>query len=212
MRNHERLCKSNPNRQTPKSNFIGYHEKIKAGLVTKLATNQHTKAKLEGRTCEVSEETRKKLSDNQKKRKLDTKTKEKISIARSKILEEVGGGGFTHIKYYDVVNLLNETYKVRGTWELKIAEWLTVNNILWVRKKYIQYIDNDGVIRTYTPDFYIPSLDIYLEVKGYFSEKDKDKLDKVVNQNKIVLFLIQSKHIKMLDYCKNIQELLTIQI
>lgn len=211
LRNHERLCKLNPNRQILPSNFIKYHEKLKSGEVVKVYTNQFVKAKLQGKTYSFSEETRKKLSENNKNRKLDSITKEKISVSRSKYLEEVGGGGFTHIKYYDATNLLGEMYKVRGTWELRIAEWLNTNNIVWKRKIYIPY-EIDGVNRTYTPDFYLPDKDIYLEVKGYYSEFDKQKLRRVVSQNSIELFLIQADVIGNLPVIVDIDNLLVNKI
>jgi len=45
LRNHERLCKLNPNCQNIKSNFIIYNEKLKNGLIKKENKNQYTKAK-----------------------------------------------------------------------------------------------------------------------------------------------------------------------
>lgn len=49
--------------------------------------------------------------------------------------------------------------------------------------------------RTYTPDFYLPDLNKYLEVKGYFSNIDKDKLNLVITQNKVDLLLIRGSDI-----------------
>jgi hypothetical protein len=209
LRNHERLCNQNPNRQILKSNFIEYHKKLKEGLVKKEATNQYTKAKLLGEKYVISDEMRKKLSEANYGRKHSNQTKQKLSQARSSILEEVGGGGFTHIKYYDAVNTLNESYKVRGTWELKVANWLTENNILWKRKLYLTYTTIDNIKRTYTPDFYLPDLNIYLEVKGYFSDRDKDKLHLVVKENNINLFLVIKEHIESLSGITHISQLLT---
>ena len=59
-----------------------------------------------------------------------------------------------------------------------------------------KYHDNDDIKRTYTPDFYMPSYDRYIEVKGYFSEKDKLKLTQVIFENKINLLLIKEYDIK----------------
>jgi hypothetical protein len=212
LRNHERLCRANPNRQILKSNFIEYHKKIKLGLVTKIATNQFTKAKLEGKDWIIADSTRDKLSKSNIGRKHSVKTKEKLSKRRSAILEEIGGGGFTHIKYYETCNVLNEIYKVRGLWELNTAMWLTQQSILWKRKIYISYIDEQGVTRTYTPDFYLPKYNVYIEVKGYFSEKDKNKLEKVVSQNKIDLYMFRKPQIDLLSTTNNIFDLLTYKM
>jgi len=68
LRNHERLCKSNPERQILISNFIKYNEKLKNGELTKEYSNQHIKAKLNGSVYIVSDETRLKLSNSSKGR------------------------------------------------------------------------------------------------------------------------------------------------
>lgn len=44
LRNHERLCKNNPNAQIIKSNFINFNEKVKNGEIKKEFSNQYTKA------------------------------------------------------------------------------------------------------------------------------------------------------------------------
>lgn len=126
-------------------------------------------------------------------------TKEKLSLIRSQIIEEKGAGGFLDVKYYSIKNIVNETFKVRGTWEVKFAEWLNKQNILWKRKIYITYKDDMGIRRTYTPDFYIPYTGLYIEIKGYYPKNDRIKLKKVIEQNKIDLVVLFERHIKKLD-------------
>lgn len=116
--------------------------------------------------------------------------KSKLSEIRSKAIEEMGQGGFLDVKYYSICNILGEEFKVRGTWELKYADFLNKNNILWIRKLYIKYTTQDGVIRTYTPDFYLPSKNEYIEVKGYFSDEDKNKIKYVIEQNDITIKIL----------------------
>jgi hypothetical protein len=55
-------------------------------------------------------------------------------------------------------------------------------NILWIKNQYLYYFIDD-IKKTYNPDFYLPELNEYIEVKGYFSEKDKIKMDAVLDQN-----------------------------
>lgn len=133
-----------------------------------------------------------------KSHKHSKETKEKLSKIRSKIIEEKGVGGFKNIKWYKIKNVLGEEFILRGTWEVKVARWLNENNFLWVRKKYINYIDDDGICRTYCPDFYLPKIDRYIEVKGYYSQLDKDKIQRVQIQHKIKLIILFGKHIKKL--------------
>jgi len=191
--NHQNRCQLNPDKKIFESNFVKYNEKIKKGEITKKNTNQVTKAKNEGKTYIVSEETRKKIGKAHKGKIISKEQREKLSFHRSKILEEMGVGGFKTIKWYKVKNIKGEEFILRGKWELNVAEILNNNEIYWIRKVYIQYIDSDGIIRTYTPDFYLPNLNRYIEVKGYFSEKDQNKIQRVKKQNDINLILIREK-------------------
>lgn len=204
---HQNGCKLNPNRIVYKSNFVKYNEKVRKGEVQK-NSNQWTKAKKEGRQIILSEATRYKIGSGNRGKHLSVQQKEHLSLIRSKVLEETGMGGFKHIKWFKVSNIKGEEFIVRGTWELKVAELLNSNGVLWVRKLYLKYKDTDGVIRTYTPDFYIPTLNRYLEVKGYFSEKDQIKLRFVTQQNSITLLLIQGKDFKE-GLLENIQALVS---
>ena len=82
LRNHERLCKENPNRET--SNLIIYYSKnqdAKRG-------NRYTKAKEKGIKYIDKPETLEKLSNSFKNHKHTSTTKEKISRSRKKYLEE----------------------------------------------------------------------------------------------------------------------------
>jgi len=54
----------------------------------------------------ISEETRLKLSKSSKGRKLSSESKFKLSLSRSKFLEEKGGGGFLDVKWYTSKNIL----------------------------------------------------------------------------------------------------------
>ena len=70
-----------------------------------------------------------------------------------------------HIKYRDIW--------MRSTWEAKYAKYLDENNIDW------QYESKtfDLGESTYTPDFYLPEKDLYIEIKGYWRGKAKEKFD-----------------------------------
>ncbi len=61
--------------------------------------------------------------------------------------------------------------KFRSTYEATYAEWLDKNNIKW---QYEHWTFNLGDT-TYTPDFYLPEYDKYIEVKGYWREDAKEK-------------------------------------
>lgn len=77
--------------------------------------------------------------------------------------------------------------KVQGTWERDIALKFEEFNIKWHKPKLhkeVFFYTQEGKLRTYTPDFYLQELDLFLEVKGYWWGKDKEKLNLVLEQNK----------------------------
>lgn len=51
----------------------------------------------------------------------------------------------------------------------------------------------DGKVRSYTPDFYLPKENIYLEIKGYWWGDDKRKMEIVVETYKDTKFVIIEK-------------------
>ena len=188
LRNHERLCHKNSNRQ------IIDHAGCKNPHFGKKGSNQFMSARKKGREVPSAW--------NKNKHPLGTKqsveTRAKKSKIQSRILEERGGSGFTHIKYYEISNLEGTFYKVRGTWELKYAKYLNLIGVLWIRKVYLQYVDDIQIKRIYTPDFYLPLTNEYKEIKGYFSKKDKAKLLFVEKQNKIKIDILFKKDLESL--------------
>ena len=63
---------------------------------------------------------------------------------------------------------------MRSTWEVAYAKYLDKNNIKWqYEPKTFDLGDT-----TYTPDFYCPIENLYVEVKGFWWEKQKKKYDK----------------------------------
>lgn len=76
--------------------------------------------------------------------------------------------------------------KVQGTWELKLALKFKSLNIKWAKPKVnkdVYFYELNGKQRTYTPDFYLEELDLFLEVKGHWWGDDKRKMQLVLTQN-----------------------------
>lgn len=76
-------------------------------------------------------------------------------------------------------------------------------NIDWIKPKTNNYIfkyEVDGKIKSYTPDFYLPSFDVYLEIKGYWWGRDREKMDLVISKYPETKFVIieKEKFIKIL--------------
>lgn len=142
---------------------------------------------------------------NRKGIPLKASTKEKLSEARSKFLNERGNGGFRDIKWFKSIDSFGNECTLRGTWEVKVSEWLNHQGVMWTRKHYIKYID-DNINRTYSPDFYIPNDDLIIEVKGYYSERDKRKMSLISEQypQLKIKFIMKNEieHIDSIEYNK----------
>ena len=89
----------------------------------------------------------------------------------------------------------NET-KCLGNWELIVSEFLTKNDIKWTNKisEVFEYNWNNTIHR-YFPDFKLPELNKYIEVKGFERERDREKW-KQFPYDLIVLKLKEIKEIK----------------
>jgi hypothetical protein len=89
-----------------------------------------------------------------------------------KKMSKIGGyrknsGRCKHIQYKGV--------DIQGTWELKFVEFLDSKDIKWERNKVgYKYLFEDKE-RQYYPDFFLPQYNLYVEVKGYETNKDKAK-------------------------------------
>ena len=168
QRNHSRLCKLNPNKQKT------FFETNKNDIRIKNQKNQYVKARELGLPKpKISEETRKKLSSAVKSRNKEFTTK--IGRKISKTIKNKVTQGKWHCSLARKMHYNYKNINLHGTWELKYAQFLDQNNILWERcKNSFSYVfENEK--RRYTPDFYLPQSDEYVEIKGYKTKKDEAK-------------------------------------
>jgi len=95
------------------------------------------------------------------------KTKQTV---QNKIRNDEWHVSFAKISRYEYNGIV-----LHGTWELAYAKWLDENHVLWSRpRETFPYTWKDE-IHQYTPDFYLPDEDIYVEIKGYETERDRAK-------------------------------------
>ena len=67
---------------------------------------------------------------------------------------------------------------LESSWEIEIAKFLDDNDVKWVRPEPLEWFDTQNVRRLYYSDFYIPSMDLYLDPKNpYCMQRDKAKLE-----------------------------------
>lgn len=60
---------------------------------------------------------------------------------------------------------------MRSSWELNFAKWCDLSGIKWNYESKTFDLGNT----TYTPDFYLPEFDCYIEIKGWWREDAKIK-------------------------------------
>lgn len=62
-----------------------------------------------------------------------------------------------------------------SSWEIQVARWLDASNVRWTRTVTpIEYIWNNST-HLYFPDFYLEDEDLFIEVKGYETDRDHCK-------------------------------------
>lgn len=74
----------------------------------------------------------------------------------------------------------------RSAWEANIARYLNMINKRWIYEGLYIALPNG---MKYLPDFYLPEENKYIEVKGYFSEKSKEKVNLASNMCNLELIL-----------------------
>jgi hypothetical protein len=167
--NHRVRCRLNPNRK-----------------MRVWTEDQIEKAKIQGRDSNIkywsNEHNRKKQSERMRqvvKNNPDSYSKNNVS---------------GRVKIYEVNSSTGPT-KVKGKWELSVANWLNENKIEWTNniKPYNYFWDNNWHL--YFPDFLIIKKNILIEVKGYETERDREKW-KSVN---IPLIIIKKNEINDLE-------------
>ena len=157
--------------------------------------NQYTKARETGIPYIMSEETRAKKS---KATSADNKRRFSDPEYRRRHSESMKKAVLRNPDSYTASNVCGrvkvEEYngeKFHGKWEVEVAKWFDSNQIKWERKvPPVNYFWNDSW-HLYFPDFYLPEHDVYIEVKGYETERDLAKWSALPN-----LIVLKSKQIK----------------
>lgn len=184
LKNHERFCKVNPNREE--------YDSSRNPMKGRRGSNQFLKAKLEGRDRpEVSELTRRKISvATSRTRWNDEQKKEHSNRMRKAVKRNPDSYSSSNVSGRAKLIEYNG-FKLKGTWEFEVAKYLDDNSIRWTNiiESPFEYEWNEGV-HLYFPDFYLIDHDFYIEVKGYERDRDREKWKTVKN-----LIVIRKKEI-----------------
>jgi len=94
-----------------------------------------------------------------------------------------------------------------SSWEIAFAKKLDELNILWDRNKSYKfpYIAKDGKHRNYHPDFYLIDYDCFIEIKGYWTEEIRHKVDSSIENNNFKLYVLES--LKAIENFESINDL-----
>jgi hypothetical protein len=179
LRNHERLCHKNPDKQIIVSNLIEFNKKRKEQNIK--GTNHFIKSKQLGLPLPlVSEETKKKMSEASKKRVWSEEQRMKHSESMKTAVKKHPDSYTKNNVVGRVKNIDYNGFKLKGKWELIVAKWLDKNQIKWEHEtKSFEYEWNGK--RNYYPDFYLPDFDFFIEVKGYVTDRDLSKWKNITN-------------------------------
>lgn len=169
---HEKLCKENPDRIIyRRDNFNNFG---------RIAWNKGLTKETDERLKKQSETAKQKYKDGENKVWCDGLTKEsdeRIKKASIKIQNTIDKK-IKDNNWHNSHNLvyLYKDFKFDSYWEVLFVQFLDKYNILWVRnnKDSFEYTYQNSSHKYY-PDFYLPDYDLYIEVKGYFSDKDINK-------------------------------------
>lgn len=157
---HEIRCKQNPNHIIVKPSY---------GMLGKKGGNQYTA----GTAKPLSDETRLKISEASKRQ---VWTGER----RAKLSESMKRAVVAHPESYSSSNrgrtkqVVLDGVKLQGKWEVAFYQWAKEQGLNPVKPTEGFPYEWNGT-RTYYPDFYIKSLDLYIEVKGYETDRDRAK-------------------------------------
>lgn len=162
---HEIRCESNPNKIDVSPAF---------GMTGKKGANQFTKAKRLGLPPPVvSESTREKIRANNKKIVWSEERRKRLSESMKTAVEQ-NPESYSSSNRGRTKQIIFDGIKFQGQWELIFYQYCKQNGIKIERPEtWFEYNWNGK--RKYFPDFYLPEKNLYVEVKGYETERDRAK-------------------------------------
>lgn len=192
FRNHERLCKKNPDRQLTAYEKYGLPETFNTiGIPAwnKGLTKESDQRVLNRSITFRSRFQRGLIKGSQTGKHRTEEERKKISSSMLKVCSKRDS------------NLCGKgkrgTYRgiyCQSSWELAYVLYCFDNGINFIRNKEGFKYTLDGKERTYFPDFYLPDEDTYVEIKGYYDKKSKEKKEQFIG-NLVVLQLSEMEPI-----------------
>ena len=187
LKTHESKCPKNPNR------------KYKNGMLGKTAWNKGLTKETDERVAQFGKTFSKRAKEGRytwEHNKHSEETKEKIRKQKLELCAKQGTNlcGKGKRGYY-------KDYYCQSSWELAYVIYCLEHDIELKRnKERFKYI-LEGIERSYFPDFILKD-GTYVEIKGYYDNKTKEK-EKQFPQDKKLIILKEKEMSPILEYVKN---------
>ena len=123
----------------------------------------------------------------------DEKAKQSIRMSEIAATSESYSGRYNRGSVKEV--MCRNGFKVLGSWEELFVNYCLDNNIRIEQPSTPFSYTYEDKERMYYPDFYLPVLDCYVEIKGYESDKDKAKWHYLQNVHQRKLLVIKARGI-----------------
>jgi len=144
---------------------IGYKNTINQRVIWNKGLSKRSDARINKSALRSSKTMKKKIAAGEY---IPYVLNDEQRLEASKRMSRHNPGG--KCKWYVVNNI-----KVQGLWEYNIALILNKSKIIWQRPGQFKFLKNNKKSH-YTPDFYLPSYDTYLEIKGFWWGEDRNKM------------------------------------
>lgn len=174
---HQALCKSNPDAKNP-ADWTTNNNKGKPSWNAGLFGDDR---------LQHSDESKKIMSELALARS-DEWHKENGKRVSETIKRKVEAGEW-HTSLAKNMHIAYNGEDLHGTWELGFAKYCDENSILWERNKQSFPYSHEDKNRRYTPDFYLPEKDEYIEIKGFATLKDEAKWQQFPKDKKLRILM-----------------------
>ena len=208
LKQHEVRCKQNPNRILVKDNLYEYRLQHQSDMSTFIPWNKGLTKDTNESIKSQGERLHNRYVNGELKSwctGLTKYTDDRIKKYSSKISETIAykiEDSDWHCQNRKRIEYNNDVFD--SDWELEFVKFLDIHNIKWIRKiSPFIYIYKNSEHR-YFPDLYLPDYDLYIEIKGYCTERDKAKWEQF--DKKLDIYFLRDLKKLDIDYFKNISD------
>lgn len=190
LSNHERLCRGNPNNQLKHEPIQGFNN------IGRSAWNKGLTKETDARVSQISTSKKDYYKTHEGPFSGKTHSDKTREILRQIAIDREFGGTNRRKTFLHNGVILESSY------ELEVAKELDANGVTWCRPKRFYYLDTSGNKHHYTPDFYLPDYNVYLDPKNDYlinnvnpctGYKDVDKITWVCEKHNIRVIVLD-KH------------------